>query len=58
MIGKMSEIKKPKGYWNKLTCQEESKKYKNRYSFQKGSRGSYKVSWNNNWLDEFFPSNQ
>ena len=48
------KVKKGRGYWTKERCFEESKKYKNRFSFQKGSRGAYKASYENKWLDEFF----
>ena len=46
--------KKRKGYWTYETCLEESKKYKNRFSFQKGSRGAYKASYESKWLNDFF----
>ena len=46
--------KKGKGYWTKDKCFEESKKYKNKYLFSKGSRGAHKAAYSNGWLNEFF----
>ena len=48
-------MKKKNGYWTFKTCMEESKKYKSRSEFQKGSSGAYKVALRNGWLDDFFP---
>lgn len=48
------QMKKHKGYWTKENCYKESMKYKNKISFQEGSRGAYKRSYENNWLCEFF----
>ena len=42
-----------KGKWNKKTCMEESKKYKSRSEFRKGSNGAYIAAWKNGWLDEY-----
>lgn len=43
---------KPKGYWTKLRCKEESMKYNTKSEFQKGSKSSYQISCRNGWLDE------
>lgn len=53
-ITNLLSSKKRKGYWTKQTCFEESKKYKNKFSFQKGSRGAYKAAYENGWLNVFF----
>ena len=50
-----SDKQKISGYWNKERCQKESLKYKNRYSLQKGNISVYNASYDNKWLDEFFP---
>ena len=42
-----------KGKWNKKTCMEESKKFKSRSEFQKGSKGAYLAARRNGWLDEY-----
>ena len=44
---------KPNGYWDCEKCMEESKKYKSRSEFQKGSKGAYEVALKNGWLDEY-----
>ena len=48
----MVEILKPRGYWTKENCLQESLKYKTRLEFQKGSRGAYFSSLRNGWLDD------
>jgi len=48
----MIEIIKPKGYWTKENCLQESLKYKTRVEFWKGSSGAYISSRKNGWLDE------
>lgn len=45
----------PVGYWTKERCLEEAKKYKSREEFNRNSRGAYRASNKNKWLDEFFP---
>lgn len=50
------EDKKPKNYWTKERCREESLKYKNRSSFDRGARRAYEVSRFSGWLEEFFPN--
>ena len=52
ICGHMKELKKPKEYWTKERCQEESLKYKSRSDFNKKSLSAYCKSWDNNWLDE------
>ena len=52
----MTPLKKPNGYWAKERCYEESKKYKNRSSFEKYSISAYIKSRKNKWLDDFFSS--
>lgn len=40
------------GYWNNLEhCIEEAKKYKNKFSFQKGSWGAYNAVRRNGWVN-------
>ena len=51
----LKRLVKPNGYWTYETCMEESKKYKSRNEFQKGSSGAYDVARRNGWLDDFFP---
>ena len=46
-------MKKKYGYWHYETCMEESKKYKSRGEFCKGSSGAYDVARRNGWLDEY-----
>jgi len=41
---------KPKGYWTKERCQEESLKYNTRNEFKKGSYASYQASTRNKWI--------
>jgi len=43
---------KPKGYWTKLKCAEESIKFNTKSEFQKGSRSAYQIACRNSWLDE------
>lgn len=51
-------MSKPKGFWqNYENCYNESKKYKSRSEFQRGSGSAYISSNKNGWLDEFFPKN-
>ena len=47
------ESQKPNGYWTYERCIEESKKYKYRGDYRKGSLGSYKVAYRNGWIDGF-----
>ena len=46
-------MKKKNADWNYETCIEESKKYKSRTEFQKGSNGAYLAALKNGWLDEY-----
>ena len=39
-------------HWNKENCKLEAEKYKNRTDFSKKSKGAYKSSRKNGWLDE------
>ena len=48
----MIEITKPRGYWTKKRCHEESLKYKTRTEFQKKSVSAYTKSFKNKWLYE------
>lgn len=44
----------PYGYWKSYNnCLEESKKYKSRREFWKGSRAAYQEASKNQWLDDF-----
>ena len=54
---KRKEVKS--GFWqNYENCYNESKKYKSRSEFQRGSGSAYISSNKNGWLDEFFPKNK
>ncbi len=48
----MNILVKPKGYWTKEKCQEESSKYKSKKEFIKNSYNCYKISYRNNWLED------
>jgi len=48
----MIQRKKPKGYWTKEKCYEESRKYKTKTDFKLGSCSAYKYSCINKWLNE------
>jgi len=48
---KKKEIK-PKGYWTKERCKEESVRYESRSEFQKKSTTAYQISLRRKWLDE------
>jgi len=52
----MISVRKPPGYWKYETCREEAQKYEGRTAFKRGNRMAYKVSLENKWMDEFFPS--
>lgn len=39
--------------WTYETCAEESKKYKTRTEFQKGSAGAYQKAWKKGWIDDY-----
>jgi len=43
---------KPKGYWTKDRCVEESKLYKTKMEFKKNSRVAYEKSIKHKWIDE------
>lgn len=44
--------RKNNNYWSKEKCREEALKYNNRTDYSKNSKGAYKSSRKNNWLDE------
>ena len=48
----MDENYKPKGYWIKERCIEESKKYSNRSEWSKKSSTSYSIALKNDWHKE------
>ena len=48
----MKNILKPKNYWTKERCKNESLKYRTRSEFSKSSPTSYSYSAMNNWLDD------
>jgi hypothetical protein len=54
----MIRQRKPRGYWNYLTCKEESLKYNNRFDFSHKCSSAYFISSKNNWLDEFYPKHK
>jgi len=47
----MSLLSKPKYYWTKENCQEESLKYSNRTDFKNKSCSAYNAAHKNMWLD-------
>ena len=49
------KVKKNPHYWTYERCKEESSKYNKRVGLQKNSRGAYKSSYRNKWLDDFYP---
>lgn len=46
-------MRQTKNHWTYETCMEESKKYKSRSEFQKGSNGAYKSAYKNGWLNDY-----
>lgn len=46
-------MRKPSGYWNKETCYQEAKKFKNRNDFKHGNETAYNVARRNGWLEEY-----
>lgn len=52
--------KKPKGYWNREKCYEEAKKFTSKSNFSRKSGYAYKLSLENNWLNDYdwFVENQ
>jgi len=48
----MELLHKPKNYWTKERCKEESLKYESKSEYKKKSSGSYSSSLKNKWLDE------
>ena len=46
---------KPKNYWIKEKCKEESLKYKTKTEFSKNEFQAYWLACKNKWLDEFYP---
>jgi len=43
---------KPHGYWTKERCHEEALKYSSRKEFGKCSSQAYRISLENNWMDD------
>jgi predicted GIY-YIG superfamily endonuclease len=52
ICGHMKLLRKPKEYWTKEHCIEESLKYQNKNQFRKKSRTCFQISLQNGWLDE------
>lgn len=51
--------KKEYGYWgDKGRCLAESKKYRNKFDFERNSYGAYHSALKNGWLGEFFNDKQ
>ena len=48
----MTQPTKPKGFWSKEKCLEESKKYQTRYAFRVGSPSAYAITQRNGWLND------
>lgn len=48
---------KPKNYWTKERCKEESMKYKTRHEFRCNSESAYAKTRISGWLDDFFLKN-
>lgn len=48
----MKTTNKPKGFWNKVMCQQEALKYKTRKEFQINASTSYRIACENDWLNE------
>lgn len=46
---------KPRNYWTKEKCQEESLKYNIKQDFKLNSVSAHNSSKRNGWLDEFYP---
>ena len=44
--------RKPHGFWTLERCDQESKKYKNRTEFQRGSSAAYQAAHRHGWIDE------
>ncbi len=44
--------RRPKGYWTKEKCQEESLKYNNIKDFRKNNKSCYSTCVKNEWLDD------
>ena len=47
----MTRKLKPKGYWTKEKCLEESIKYNTKTDWVKNSNNSYSAAFKNNWID-------
>jgi len=43
---------KPKGYWTKERCREESLKYKTQKEFKENCSGAYNITYYNGWMFE------
>lgn len=46
-------MRKPRGYWNILTCCNEAKKFKTRNDFKHGNETAYNVARRNGWLKDY-----
>ena len=47
------ETQKRKGYWNRETCFEEAKKWKNATSFAKNAERAYYLAKTNDWMKDY-----
>jgi hypothetical protein len=45
--------RKPRGYWNYITCKEEALKYLSCSEFQKGSQVAYEVARKKGWIPDY-----
>jgi len=50
----LKKINKPRNYWTKEKCYEESLKYKNKTEFSKKSSSAYSKSIKNGWIKCFY----
>lgn len=48
----MARIRKPNGYWTKERCRDEALKYSTRTEFKNNSGSAYKISTDNNWIED------
>jgi hypothetical protein len=54
----MKRQKTLNGYYNnKVLCEIEAKKYKNKSELQKNCWAAYNYSYKNGWLNEFYKRN-
>jgi len=47
------EIKKPNGYWTRVRCEEEARKYKTKGDFLKGCSAAHSAAVRNGWIDDY-----